>query len=138
MYAFFSSRDVIATALLLAAIVAVSFAARLELLSAADSPLPTPTVESPLPTPTLRPTLPPSSPTPVGHWYDDCPPDPPTRTPWSVQPTYTPRPTYTPAPIPTCRPTATLAPNPSPTPYPTATLYPTASPWPTQPLSKQF
>lgn len=56
---------------------------------------------------------------PSGEWWEGCPPDPPTRTPWAVQPTYTPNPT------PTCRLTATLAPNPSPTPYPTHTPYPT-------------
>lgn len=98
---------------------------------------PTPTST---PTATFTPThTPTSSTTPAptatanGHWYDDCPPDPPTRTPWPMQPTYTPRPTLTPAPLPTCRPTATLAPNPSPTPYPTATFYPTATAYPPQP-----
>lgn len=53
------------------------------------------------------------------EWWQICPPDPPTRTPWPPQPT------YTPGQMPTCRPTATLAPNPSPTPYPTSTPYPT-------------
>lgn len=81
------------------------------------------------------------------EWWQICPPDPPTRTPWPIQPTYTPeqtyppQPTYTPEPTPTCRPTATLAPNPSPTPYPTQaayptpTLYPTSTPYPTQPYT---
>jgi len=81
------------------------------------------------------------------EWYDYCPPDPPTQTPWSIQPTYTPlpvlpiQPTYTPDPTPLCRPTATLAPNPSPTLYPTQapppthTPYPTSTPYPSQPPS---
>lgn len=79
------------------------------------------------------------------EWWEACPPDPPTRTPWPPQPTYTPQPdiepqpTYTPWPTPTCRATTTPAPNPSPTPYPTNTPpptytpYPTSTPYPTQP-----
>jgi hypothetical protein len=72
---------------------------------------------------------------PVGPLDAHCPPDPPTSTPWPVQPTYTPRPTYTPnapvdTPTPTCQATATLIVRFSPTPYPTSTLYPTSTPYP--------
>ncbi len=66
----------------------------------------------------------------LGAWYDTCPADPPTSTPY-VQPTYTPNPTYTPLPEPTCRPTIT--PNPTYTPLPTYTPAPTSIPYPIQP-----
>ena len=83
---------------------------------------------------------------PLAQWWRGCPADPPTRTPWPIQPTLTLRPpydeqpTYTPNPLPTCRPTSTLDPNPSPTPYPTEppldtpTPYPTATDYPPQPV----
>lgn len=72
-----------------------------------------------------------------------CPSDPPTPTPWPIQPTYTFQPTYTPRPtytatatvIPTetCRPTNTPRVDPSPTPYPTYTPLPTNTPYPITP-----
>lgn len=74
-----------------------------------------------------------------GEWYDGCPPDVATYTPWPEQPTYTPRPTYTPESTPTCRPT--IGPGgeqATPTPYPTATLYPTGTPYPTQPAGTGY
>lgn len=72
----------------------------------------------------------------------DCPPDPPTSTPWPVQATYTPEYTHTPPATntntptptntatdmptssPTCPPTATTIIRPPPTPYSTNTPYP--------------
>ena len=69
----------------------------------------------------------------TGDWWDTCPTDPDTPTPWPPQATYTPLPTYTPALMPTCRPTHTPVPVSSPTLYPTHTPYPTATPWPVQP-----
>lgn len=82
------------------------------------------------------------------EWYDDCPDNPTTSTPWPDQPTLTPRPTWEtqptliPKPTPTCRWTATPTtgpPEPSPSPYsteppiPTPTPRPTATEYPSQP-----
>lgn len=76
----------------------------------------------------------------IQEWYEDCPDDPATSTPWPDQPTLTPRPTWetqptlTPKPTPTCQWTATPTtgpPEPSPSPYPTEPPLPTPTPRPT-------